>query len=117
MRRILLGCALSVAAAGLACGGGSGHASNTPVSVAGCISNVDGNVMLTPSGTGAGGPVGTSGTNQKRYKLLDDGSTGVARYVGREGRVTGKLGEAQADGTTVLHVTNFASGAECNEVK
>lgn len=118
MRTILFGCASAVAMAGMfACSSGSGRASNVPVSVAGCIAQVDNDYMLVPSGAGASGPVGTSGREQKRYKLLDDGSVGVARYVNREVRVTGRPGEAQADGTTVLHVTQMSGGGECGQTK
>ncbi len=118
MRTILFGCASALAMAGMiACSSSSGTASKTPVSVAGCIAKVDNNYMLVPSGTGASGPVGTSGREQKRYKLLDDGSVGVARYVNREVRITGRAGETQSDGTTVLHVTQMSGGGDCGAVK
>ncbi len=114
MRTILFGFVSAIAMAGVvACGSGSGTASKVPVSVAGCITQVDNNYMLVPDASGNGGPVGTSGAAQKRYKLLDDASVGVGRYVNREARITGRTGETQPDGTTVLHVSQMSSGGEC----
>lgn len=115
MRRILFGGFSAVAIAGLAACGGSATASKVPTTVAGCIARVDDSYMLVPGSGGSNGPVGTSGTAQKRYKLVDDGSLGVARYVNREARITGRAGETQADGTTVLHVTQLDGGAECGK--
>lgn len=116
MRTVLVSfVSAAVVAAAAACGSGSGP--NTPVSVAGCITQVDNNYMLVPAGSGAGGPVGTSGTAQKRYKLLDDTGVGVSRYVNREARITGRAGETTADGTTVLHVGQMTNGGECGEAK
>lgn len=114
MRTILFGCVSAIAAAGLiACSSSSGSASRAPVSVAGCIMQVDNDFMLVPSSSGAGGAVGTAGRDQKRYKLVDDASVGVARYVNREARITGRAGQTQADGTTVLHVTQMSGGGDC----
>ncbi len=115
MRTILFGCASAIAMAGMVACSGSGTASKVPVSVAGCVAQVDNNYMLVPDT--ANGPVGTSGRDQKRYKLLDDGSVGIAHWVNREVRITGRTGETQPDGTTVLHVTQMSGGGDCSGAK
>ncbi len=131
MRRILLGTACAMAVGALvACGNGSGGrdgaANGRVITAAGCIAQGgDGGYVLAPKATSGTGAVGTAGTHQQRYKLIDDGNVGVARWVNREATVTGKVERSGAENTTAnptdgrvadlpsLRVSQLNGGGEC----
>ncbi len=130
MRRLLfgMGCAAAVSAL-VACGSGNADsaANGRVMTVAGCVAQGgDGTYVLAPKAASGSGAVGTSGTHQQRYRLIDEGNVGVARWVNREATVTGKVEKAAQENATTasdpnggvtnmpaLRVAQLNGGGEC----
>ena len=124
--------AFTIAACALAAACSRGNGSTTPmnsnqplVSVVGCVSQSDGNLVLTTAGNRG---VGTSGTQSasprtqgttgaiRKYRLIDEAHTGVDRYVDRQVQVTGKVespGSEQAASLPAIRVTQLSSLGGC----
>ena len=104
-----------------ACSRGSGSTSSRStqplVTIVGCVGQSNGAYVLTTSrSTAANGAVGTSGTQPKQYRLLDDGHTGVDRYVDRQVQVTGKAekpGTEESATLPTIRVTQLSSLGGC----
>ncbi len=102
MRQLVL---ITMCAAGLAaCSRGTGTtdttAMQTPVTVRGCLSQSGDTALLTVSGAGQrpGAAVGTTGSQGQRYRIIDEGHTGINRWLNREVEVTGKLEQPRQEG-------------------
>jgi len=102
MRKLVL---IAICAAGLtACSRGTGTTDTTsmqtPVTVRGCLSQSQGTAVLTASSAAQrpGAAVGTTGSQGQRYRIIDEGNTGIARWINREVEVTGKLEQPRQEG-------------------
>ncbi len=117
---VLGACALAAA-----CSRGNGTTSTMSmqpvVSVIGCVSQQGNDLVLTTSNrtpTGTSGTRGTSGSQSsaRSYRLIDEGHTGVDRFVDRQVQITGKVeptGTEEAAKMPAIRVTQMSSMGGC----
>lgn len=96
----IAGCA--VVLTGAACSRGTGSTDTAtfqpPATVVGCVTQSGDTLLLTANSGRQNGAVGTAGSQAQRYRLIDEGHTGVGRWVNREVEVTGKLEQPRQEG-------------------
>lgn len=123
MRTPALAFVACVLAAGCSRGNGSTSTMSMQpvVSVVGCVSQQGSDYVLTKT-TNPTGTSGTSGTADTlragRYRLIDEGHTGVDRYVDRQVQITGKVeakGTEEAAALPALRVTQLSSLGGCDQ--
>jgi len=125
-----LSCA-ALAAASVACNRGTANtdkaALQSPISISGCIVESSGTYLLIPHSGRV--PVGTSGRDQQRYRLIDEGHVGIDRFANREAQITGKVEQPRQEGAAPnatdeaaeaatrlpgIRVTHMTTGGECS---